>query len=261
MPRSTTEMRAIKMPHLPEGRVGLLALGERYASMLAAPLAALGIEPLWLPELEGVDKRIASHADLALLHLGGGRLVAARGSNIVKCLTNRGFKVFTSDNAPSEGYPTDCILCGCVAGNCFIHNTAITDTAALRLLASSDTDININIDVINVSQGYAKCAVCVVDEHSIITSDAGIEKAAAAHGMETLLISQGFVELAGFEYGFLGGASFKLSRGVLAFTGRLEAHPDKARIIAFLRERHIEAVYLTDRPLFDIGSAIPLLEA
>ena len=251
-----TEHRTVKTPHLPQGRVGLLALGERYAPALAEPLRALDVEPLWLPDSPCVDGRIAGHADLALLHLGGDRIIASRGDNIVNKLTNRGFAVTQSDIAPGGDYPADCGLCGCFVGGCFLHNAVVTDAAVLRALQADP-----NMNMINVSQGYAKCAVSVVDERSIITSDAGVAKAAAARGIDVLRIRQGFVELPGFEYGFLGGASFKLSRNRLAFTGTLDAHPDRERILAFLRERGIDALYLTARPVFDIGSAIPLTES
>ena len=51
---------------------------------------------------------------------------------------------------------------------------------------------------------------------------------------------------------------FKLSPERMAFTGRLDLHPDRARIEAYLRGRGVEPVYLTERPAFDIGSAVPL---
>lgn len=72
-----------------------------------------------------------------------------------------------------------------------------------------------------------------------------------------LRIRPGYIELAGFDTGFIGGAAFRISERALAFTGRLDSHPDRADIEAFLRSRGIEPVYLTDRPAFDIGSAVP----
>ena len=110
-------------------------------------------------------------------------------------------------------------------------------------------------------QGYAKCCACVVNEGAMITSDTGIAKAAARHGVDVLRIRPGYIELAGFDTGFIGGTAFRISERALAFTGRLDAHPDRADIEAFLRSRGIEPVYLTDRPAFDIGSAVPLTEA
>ena len=253
-----TDFRPIKTPHLPQGRVGLLALGERYAPALAEPLLALGVEPLWLPDNLLVDNRVAGHADLALLHLGDERVVAAKGSGVVNLLTNRGFAVTESDMPPAGDYPGDCGLCGCLVGRTFLHNLTHSDSAVLRRL-KTDTTIHM-VHMVHIAQGYAKCAICVVDAQSILTSDAGVAKAAEAHGLDVLRVRPGFVELPGFAYGFLGGAAFQLRRSELAFTGTLDGHPDKERILAFLRDRGVTARYLTHRPVFDIGSAVPLTQ-
>lgn len=54
--------RLIKMPHLPQGKVGLAALGAKYRESLEEPLQNLGITPLWLPDNEAVDPRLSGHA-------------------------------------------------------------------------------------------------------------------------------------------------------------------------------------------------------
>ena len=46
----------------------------------------------------------------------------------------------------------------------------------------------------------------------------------------------------------------------MAFTGVINDEAQKARIENFLNRRGISAVYLTERTLFDIGSAIPITE-
>lgn len=46
----------------------------------------------------------------------------------------------------------------------------------------------------------------------------------------------------------------------MAFTGRLDRHPDWVKIGEFLYIRGISITFLTDRPAFDIGSAVPLTE-
>ena len=75
-----------------------------------------------------------------------------------------------------------------------------------------------------------------------------------------LEITPGFVELYGFREGFIGGAAFKLAPDIIAFTGRLTRHPDKALILDFLKKHGVSAVYLTDKPVFDVGSVIPVIE-
>lgn len=67
--------RFIETPHLPQGKVGLCALGEKYRENLEKPLKNLGMTPFWLPENRAVDPRLSGHADLVLLHLGGNRVL------------------------------------------------------------------------------------------------------------------------------------------------------------------------------------------
>ena len=221
----------------------VFAIGEKYRERLEKPLAALGVCAYWLPDNPNVDARLSGHADLMLLDLGGGRVLTYLDS-----LPDIGLEVVKVEGQ-GRAYPDDARLCACVVGRFCIHDLRISDPHIT------------GFELIQVRQGYARCSTCVVDESSIITSDAGIAKAAARHGIDVLGIRPGYIELEGFDTGFIGGASFKLSPEHLAFTGRLDAHPDRARIEDFLRERGVEPVYLTDMPAFDIGSAVPLTAA
>ena len=47
----------------------------------------------------------------------------------------------------------------------------------------------------------------------------------------------------------------------LAFTGGLDRHPDAEQIIEFTSLHNVDIVYITDKPAFDIGGAIPITEA
>ena len=241
----------VMIPHLPQNRAVLAAAGERYRGRLGAALEDLGVEMLWLPDAPGADRRLAGHADLSMLHLGGNKIVCACAEPIVNFLTNRGFELFSAPG-PAERYPGDCALNACIAGGIFFHRLDVTARAALENASELET--------VNVAQGYAKCSVCVVDERSIITADRGIAEAARGRALDVLEIAPGHIELEGFEYGFIGGAAFKLSKSELAFTGWLDAHPDYNNIIAFLDARGIAPIYLTDAPAFDVGSILPLIE-
>ncbi len=221
----------------------VFAIGEKYRERLEGPLAALGVCAFWLPDNPNVDTRLSGHADLMLLDLGGGRVLT-----YLDGLPDIGLEVVKVEGQ-GRVYPEDARLCACVVGRYCIHDFRISDPHIT------------GFERIQVRQGYARCSTCVVDERSVITSDAGIAKAAARHGIDVLGIRPGYIELEGFDTGFIGGASFKISPDRLAFTGRLDSHPDVARIKSFLRERGVEPVYLTDNPAFDIGSAVPLTAA
>ena len=68
-----------------------------------------------------------------------------------------------------SAYPKDCALNACVVGKHLLCNPDVTAREVLSRFG--------NKRVIGFRQGYARRSVCVVDENSIITADAGIAAA------------------------------------------------------------------------------------
>lgn len=160
-----------------------------------------------------------------------------------------GEKLFSGDvSKVGSCYPGDCIYNAASTGRFFIHNTKITDPALLK--AARD----LQMEIIHVKQGYSKCSCVVVDENSIITSDAGIERA-CRNKLDCLLVSPEHVLLEGYDYGFLGGASGRLD-DTMIFNGDLQAHPDREKIRSFITERGLKIKYFDSYPLTDIGSIV-----
>jgi hypothetical protein len=246
--------RFLKLPHLPEGRVRSLAVGERYIPRLGPALERLDIEVLGIPDNPHVDPRLAGHADLSFLHLGGGSFVTAGGGAAPdrepeKLIRHLGGEIRHSEMAQGPAYPADAGLNVCILGGRVFYNPRSADSSLIK-----------GRQPIPVRQGYTRCAVCVVDGQSFITGDAGIAAAAGKWGLDVLLVRPGHILLDGFDTGFLGGTAWKLSEDRLAFTGSLKEHPDHAAIEHFLHVRGIEPIYLSDGPAFDIGSAVLLTE-
>lgn len=247
----------VAAPYLPKHAKTVL-IGEKYADSLAKPLEKLGIAPLFVPSNPFVDLLLAGHTDLSCFHARGEKVWLAphlRGTPFASELEKLGAKPAFADIVQDKSYPHDAQLNIAPVGSTVIYNPKVSYLPAVEFLTS-----DCGYTAVKVRQGYAKCSVLTVDEHSLITPDAGIARAARGAGLDVLEASPGGVALDGFEYGFIGGAGFKLSETELAFTGILNYHPDKARILSFLAARGIEPVYLTNNPIFDIGSAIPLTE-
>lgn len=250
-------MSYVKMPNLPQNPVKSLIIGEKYTEILRPALNRLEIKTIDMPINPEVDIRLSSHADLSALHLGSNKLILA------KFLENSMFhvkqfcedlEIIYSEKSQNPKYPNDANLNICVCGKTVFLNPKTADAKALDELCRADYSIA------EVRQGYAKCAVCVVDESSIITADGGIAAAAKAAGLDVLIVKPGLAALQGFSQGFIGGAAFKLSAKKLAFTGLIPYSPEQERIETFLTDKGISPVYLTKLPLFDIGGAIPLSE-
>lgn len=229
----------------------IAVIGENYKSLLGKALEAQGIWPLWMPQNRLFNPRLSGHADLSIVRRDR-EIVISRGQNdqFVNITTNWGYCVSHAENDEGERYPRDAGLCVLDTGCYLICNPKTADPAVLRLFSDRV--------LVPVSQGYTRCAAAVVNEHSIITADAGVSRAAKQAGLDVLDIASGAVELAGFPYGFIGGACFLLNEHTLFFTGALDGHANKTEILAFLASRGIQPLFLTNGPLIDIGGAIIL---
>lgn len=226
-------------PQLPSAAVTAVAIGKRYLWDFAPRLEHLGVEVFAVSGPECLDYRLRDHADLLLLHTGGDRFLAAEGIELHNNFTNINYVNLSRNDAALNICLLGTIWLGCPA-------YAAWRPEKLKCIA--------------VRQRYARCSTCIVDEHSIITADHGVATAAKANEMDVLEITPGHILLEGFNYGFIGGASFKLAADKLAFTGSLRYHPDEERILDFLKSRSIEPIYLREEPPVDIGSAVLLFE-
>ncbi len=161
-------------------------------------------------------------------------------------------RVFHGENIRlGEKYPNDVIYNGCSTGKYFIHNLKYTDPLLLKEVQ------RLKMKKVDVSQGYAKCSIAVVDENSIITYDSGIAASCASQAPElsVLLIQQKHVFLPGYNTGFIGGTCGRIGNSLL-FNGDLSAHPDFEKIKEFIETRGLECIWFDDIPLTDIGSII-----
>lgn len=248
-------IRNIKTPHLPKGEVRHIILGKKYRNLLENALIQHKLTPIWLDDNMCVDKRLSGHADLSAVHICENNIVLSeylQECEVSNKVSELGYHTkFVADPADNN-YPHDAQLNFCIVNDKLIYNSK---TAAESIVGGLEVNTRIP-----VNQGYTKCSVCVVDEQSIITADKMIAQAAELSGMNVLLINEPFVALDGFEYGFIGGASFKISADEIAFTGQITDSDIRNKIEAFLHSRKIKPIYLTDNKIFDIGSAIPLTE-
>ena len=93
----------------------------------------------------------------------------------------------------------------------------------------------------------------------IITTDRGIERAAAKKGIDVLYVECGdSIRLPGLDRGFIGGACGMISDTVCAINGSVEKLKGSDPIISFLSSRNMTIVQLSDECVTDIGSIIPL---
>lgn len=179
------------------------------------------------------DKRISNHPDIFMC----------------KMAADQGEIVFADRELPGTCYPDDIVFNAACTGKYFLHNLKFTSR---RLLERAKEK---GLILIDVKQGYTKCSTVIVDEESIITYDKGIYNLAIGHGMNVLLVSEGGIELPGYNRGFIGGTSGRVDDEIV-FNGDLHNHPDYERINEFIQSRNLTCKFFEGYPLTDIGSII-----
>ena len=212
-------------------------------------------DPLLLPPYPALPFPVAAHADL-LIHPLDGRLytwsdyyVSVPGAaKVVDRICERsGLSLCFISADAGDAYPADVCLCAKRIDDFFIVNP---QTATELFEASKQSGLY----PIAVKQGYAACSAAQVGKNALITADSGIAKAAVAAGLNVLDIQPGGIDLPGYRYGFIGGASgFCSRRGEVWLCGDPSSHPDGERILSFIHSCGSEAVLLSERRLYDCG--------
>ena len=241
----------IKKPNLPEGKVTTIICGE-LCSELNLYLDSRGIERIIVEPNNFIDSAVRYHADMSAIHLGVNKILLDRNQrNLGSVLEEKGLNIhYTSEPIRGE-YPSDIVLNFAIIGENFLGKV---DCADVKLI-----DLTENLNRLSVKQGYCKCSCLVVDENAIITDDKSICNVAAENGIDCLLISKGDILLEGHGYGFIGGASGKISKNEILFFGDITKHRDYKKIADFIEKHGCKTISL-DFPLTDFGGLIPLIE-
>lgn len=213
-----------------------------------------GFETILLPPDPSLPKPVCGHSDL-LVFIHDGSLLTRRSyyeiaqKEIDLICKNAELDLILSDEKSCLNYPGDCGLCVAISGSTVICREASTDRALLSLA------LNKGYTILNVPQGYTKCSCAILADGALITADRGIAKVTQSAGIDTLLIVPGYVDLPGYNCGFIGGAS-GLCGNTLYFCGNIERHPDHAKIVEFAQKHNTDIVSLSDGNLYDVGSLI-----
>jgi len=250
-------MRYLDKPNLPDGPVSAVIADGRISRENEEGLLAMGIKIIKTKRHPGVYEAISFHPDIMFHHVGGDRIVYApeTDESVVMQLASLGFHMIQGRSRLGEKYPFDIAYNAARVGRYVFHNFKYTDPVLKEELEKQG-----GIPV-HVKQGYAKCSVSVVREDFMITSDAGIARAASDVGIEVLLIEpEEDLALPGLDYGFIGGSSAMLGKDKWCITGSLENLRQGERIKKALECKGIEAVSLGRGKVEDIGSIIAILQ-
>lgn len=211
----------------------------------------LNCEILSGTKIEALNAPVDTHIDMQIVHLGGKDFVCEKTAYpYFKGILSPKYNLIKGCTSLTSNYPNDIAYNIARVGEFVICNFKYTDDVIKNYIDEH------NLTVVDVSQGYAKCNVCIADENSIITSDQGIYEKCIRFGIDALKISCGNIKLDGYEYGFIGGASVKTSNNTMFFFGDIKKHPDYLKIKEFLNKKGIDILCIDGKKLEDIGSVV-----
>jgi len=239
-----------------KNKLQLAIVDKRIPQTIEDNLNNIGVNIIKSTACSNTYDAIKYHPDISVCKLNSNNIVVAPNvyEYYKEVLKPYGFNVICGESTIKNKYPYNIHYNIVILEKFAIHNFKYTDKVILDYIEKN------NIEKINVSQGYCKCSICVVDDNSIITSDEGIYKEVIKHDIDCLLIEKGYIDLFELNYGFIGGCSFLLSNNELAFLGNIKKHPDYDKILNFVKSKNKKLISLSNDKLIDLGSVIQLME-
>lgn len=244
----------LEKANLPQNKVLHCVISED-ATQAIEFLGNYGIKTFLTKKSNKLDDEIAFHTDIQFIYCGKNIAVAAPNqAGLIKDIKELGCRVEEEEIEPFSPYPNDVLLNQVILNDTFIGNVEYSSKRINNFLNEN------NITVFNTKQGYSKCSICIVNENAIITEDNGIFNLLKNSQINVLKIEPGFISLSDKHFGFLGGASGKISKTEIFFNGNIEEHPNYKQIIDFLNLYNVNPIYSKSYKLTDIGSIIPITE-
>lgn len=240
-------------PNLPQNRINHCLIGSKYSEEIKE-LTELNIKCLQLKENHLLDEEINSHADILSFNFGNGKILLNKASIGESDLKKLGFEIIETDIIKSP-YPDDISLNAALIKNKIVCNSKFVAEEILHFAREN------GIEVINTKQGYSRCSLCIVKENAVITEDSSLAYLLKKCQFDVLQINPGHIYLSDKHYGFIGGASAKLSKTEIYFSGDLKSHPDYCSIIQFLSKYNVNPIFSTERRLRDFGGIVSLTES
>ncbi len=219
----------------------------RLSDQIMKSLQNSGFKTIAVPLIEKVDQPLAGHPDIQMfIHDTNIFVHPDIDKSFLKKIEDY-VNIMICSSKLDKKYPGDISYNIACTGKIAIHKKAFTDKEIMDYLLRNQ------IEIIDTRQGYSKCSTLIVDDSSIITADNAIHLSAESAGLDSLLISEGYIDLPGYNYGFIGGASGRFI-DTIYLTGSIDHHPDKERIVNFVESKKMHLKILSEEKIFDAGS-------
>lgn len=201
------------------------------------------------PENGDLDFPVSTHPDMLAARVKNKLFIHASDIRLNSTLSKLGASFTLSRTEISSKYPNDISLnLFCMGDKIFANEKYMSKEVKSFATLSG-------MEIINVAQGYAKCSTMLLRD-AIVTADTSIYTAAKEHGIDSLLITPGGINIEKYDTGFIGGASASISDGKVAVFGDISKHPDGYNIRDFAYKHDTEIVSLGSGNLFDYGGIV-----
>lgn len=148
-----------------------------------------------------------------------------------------------------------CSEVGPLLRNSSSYNCVSTDTHLFHRRGFTEkTILSLNQEktFVALPQSYTRCSMLALNQHTFITSDAGIHKVLQRQGFESFLFDPSEIRIAVHKNGFLGGTC-GLWDGRILFLGNPLLHADGKELCRFIEKNELEPVALSEKKLYDGG--------
>ena len=196
-----------------------------------------------------VYDEISAHPDIFFCKING-QIFQATNLKLKKQL-----KTQKGSSSVGKQYPDDVKYNICQIGKKIIHNFKYTDHLVNEYINS------VELEKINIKQGYAKCSIAVTSENSCITSDEGIYKTLQKENIDVLLLRDEIIHLQDKNKnitnmsGFIGGSSCIIDNKFILF-GDSDKLNSKSKLVDFLNKQKLELIDFKNLEIIDYGGVI-----
>ncbi len=222
----------------------------RYAEIIEKAFGDAGI---FLPSVpcSSLQEPVSCHPDMTLYPAGDGRVVCAPSvfAEYSALLSSFGRTLVQGKTPLFKDYPRDVAYNVLNVGSYAFARWDYVDIVLQRVAREQGTFF------VPVAQGYSRCSALVVG-NGVVTADASIANAVYNTGFSVLKISPGYIELPGYDYGFIGGASGVLDEETVAVFGDLDFHPDGEAMRQFIFRQGFDLREIKGTPLTDVGTIL-----
>ena len=198
-----------------------------------------------------LDKRVAFHPDMQFIDFGSDVFILKGSEYLIEIFKSLG-KTIHITSQPNSQYPYDVLCNGKLIKNNFVCNKKTIFCGILEYAIKKE------YNVIDVKQGYTGCSILAVNESTVITGDAGLDRILPSKGLISIFVDNRGITLPGYSNGFIGGSGGFYGDYYACLTGVLNSNEDMKQIENAFISNGVKLVTLTDEPMIDVGGIIPI---